>query len=250
MKRVLRRARQDGVRTPFGPIVVHPGHRFRLMDVPSEDHAFFCVRDPVKRFVSAFNSRQRKGRPLYFFEWSPQEEEAFARYDTPNALGLALASEDPQERKAANAAMRGILHVRGIRYGLGTPGTVLAHRRRIVFIGRQESLDADWERLRKVLELPEEYALPDERLHAHGGNSSQTRELEPRAEAALRRWHRPDYDIVRTCDRLRAMRGWDGDHVLAPRSLAARTRVWSEETRVKLGQRRRSRHQVVRMTRQ
>lgn len=43
---------------PYGRIHLHK-HRFRLGDVPPGDFVFFCVRDPIARFVSGFY-RDRK----------------------------------------------------------------------------------------------------------------------------------------------------------------------------------------------
>src|SRR5829696_3066808 len=130
LKSVLRPVFKAGTETPLGPVIVHKGHSFRLRDVPRGDKALFCVRDPVSLFVSAFDSRLRKGQPKFYFEWSPAEAEAFGRFPTPQALAEALASPDRRTRKQAEAAMRAIQHVRGLTRALGSPQNVIAHRDR------------------------------------------------------------------------------------------------------------------------
>ena len=42
------------------------------------DEVVVILRDPVARFVSGFNSRQRQGMPKHFNAWKPAEERAFA----------------------------------------------------------------------------------------------------------------------------------------------------------------------------
>jgi hypothetical protein len=197
--------------TPFGPIMVHRGHQFRLADVPPGDVALFCLRDPIALFLSAFDSRLRKGQPRFYFEWTPAEEEVFTRFPTPHALALALASPDPEHRGHADAAMRSIRHLRGIRRTLGTPRDVIARRKQIVYIGRQETLDADWERIRALLELPDDVRLPTDPRKAHRRERSDERPLDEAAKAALREWYAREYEILRVCDRLRAANGWNGE---------------------------------------
>src|SRR4051812_2532382 len=36
--------------TPFGRIQLHR-HRFRMRHVPSDDFVFFCLRDPIARYL-------------------------------------------------------------------------------------------------------------------------------------------------------------------------------------------------------
>ena len=67
-------------------IALHP-HWVPAETVPAHERFFFCVRDPVTRFVSAFNSRLRMGKPTGFVEWDADEEWAFARFPTPPGRG-------------------------------------------------------------------------------------------------------------------------------------------------------------------
>ena len=46
------------------------GHGVRLADVPLDDDVFFVIRHPLERFVSGFNSRLHRGRPLRDITWT------------------------------------------------------------------------------------------------------------------------------------------------------------------------------------
>jgi Sulfotransferase family len=206
IKRALRKAGLAD--TPYGPIELHV-HAFRMCDLPPDDHVFFCVRDPLTRFVSGFNSRQRKGQPRRYNEWTPGERRAFEVFPTPQQLAIALASADEQERKLAEGAMRHIRHLRLMRRQLGPPAQLHAHRHQIVYIGRQETLEQDWRQLKRLLGVRPNARLPRSRKYAHRGDPSVDTTLDAAAERALRAWYASDFLIVRYCDRVRAARGWD-----------------------------------------
>ena len=196
--------------TRYGRIQLHD-HRFRLADVPAGDYAFFCVRDPISRFVSGFNSRLRKGMPRFYSEWSEGELAAFTAFPTAQQLATALGSADPDERAQAQAAMGEIRHLVPMEDILGTPRDLWERQHRIAYIARQETLDADWRQLVSLLGLPEDVSLPQDPVHAHRAPPGEDTELDEQAVAQLRAWYRRDYELVRYCDRLRVWRGWGRD---------------------------------------
>ena len=79
-----------------GHLMLH-GHDVRLHDVAPGEQVFFFLRDPLSRFVSAFYSRQREGRPRYVVPWTPDEEAAFGRFRTANELADGLSSTSAAE---------------------------------------------------------------------------------------------------------------------------------------------------------
>src|SRR3954451_12084657 len=87
------------------------GHDTTLGDVPEGERYMFLIRDPLSRFVSAFNGRLREDRPRYHYPWRDEERVAFAIFKTPDQLAVALSSADAEERAQAEAAMHGIGHV-------------------------------------------------------------------------------------------------------------------------------------------
>src|ERR671934_1090304 len=87
------------------------GHDVTLPNVPEGEPYMFLIRDPLTRFVSAFNGRLREDRPRYHYPWRDEERVAFAIFKTPEELATALSSDDPVRRSQAEDAMRGIGHV-------------------------------------------------------------------------------------------------------------------------------------------
>ncbi|WP_345005071.1 hypothetical protein [Snuella lapsa] len=61
-------------------------HNLGLMDVPKGEKVFFCVRGPILRFINAFYSRLRLGRPRYYAPWINEETVVFKNFETPNEL--------------------------------------------------------------------------------------------------------------------------------------------------------------------
>ena len=193
--------------TPYGRIQLHR-HRFRMRHVPPGDYVFFCVRDPIDRFVSAFYSRLNKGQPRYYVEWTDAERRAFEAFPTPQQLALALASEDREQRALASWALRNIRQMRSMIRFVGTPPQLRPRLRQVVYIGRQETLATDWEQLKSLLQLPPDAKLPTARRRAHRRDPSLDATLDPDATAALRRWYQNDYVLLGYCDAVRAWKGW------------------------------------------
>ncbi len=181
-------------------VLVFCGHEVTLADVPAGDYAMFLLRDPLTRFVSAFNGRLREDRPRYHYPWTEGERRAFARFKTPDELASALSSTDETERTAAADAMGSIGHI-------NTPysyrfGSERAFRRRlpdVFFIGFQDRLDADFEVLKGKLGLPPEARLPSDDAAAHRTPASFSRDLSDRGRANLEQWYADDIEFVRLC---------------------------------------------------
>ena len=179
------------------------GHGVTLPDVPKGEQYMFLIRDPLSRFVSAFNGRLREDRPRYHYPWREEERIAFARFKTPDELAVALSSGDDEERQAAERAMRGIGHV-------NTPYTVWfpdesAFRARLgdlFFIGLQDRLDDDFESLKAKLGLPPDARLPRDETAAHKSPSGSQTRLSDVGRANLERWYARDIAFVQLCREL------------------------------------------------
>ena len=183
-------------------IHLHP-HTVRLRDIPEGDRFLFFLRDPIGRFVSGFYSRQREGRPRYVVPWRPDEADAFRRFDTPNALALALCAPDAALRGHAKAAMRSIRHVRDSYWNwFEDEAYFLSRRRDLFFIGRQERLAEDFAALRARLRLPDSAVLPAGDVDAHVAPRGLDRRIEEDAARNLRRWYAADFRFVALCRRL------------------------------------------------
>jgi hypothetical protein len=189
--------------TPRHILVMH-SHSTTLADIPRGDDFMFFLRDPLSRFVSGFYSRQRQGQPRRFSKWSHQEELAFARFQTPNDLGRALSADDPEQRQAAVDAMNGISHVRDSYWKwFGSREALATRSGHLFFIGRQESLAADFDRLRQLLGLPQDVRLPDDPVKSHRRPGNLDDKLDEVARRNLEDWYRQDYEFIGFCQSLR-----------------------------------------------
>jgi len=176
------------------------GHGVRISDLPPTDQICFVLRDPLARFVSGFNSRKRKGYPAHHSEWNPAELAAFSRFDNANALAEALSATASELHAAALAAMAGIRHANtGYAYWLGSPQRMQAQLPRVVWIGRQESLAADFEQLKQLLGLPGQLQLP-QGSSAHRAPAGSDTGLSSLAIDNLQRWYAEDRLLVAACD--------------------------------------------------
>lgn len=182
-----------GTTTSLGPLHVHD-HRMTLGHLQADDVAVCFLRDPVTRFVSAFDSRRRRGRPRYDNRWSVAEAFSFSRFPTASALAEALADSRP----VARFAMRSIQHINShYTYWLGPVDAPAIRRERLVFVGRQETLADDVERLRQLLGITRPLTLPDDPVAAHRNPTTTLEPLSERAVAALTDWYRDDYALLR-----------------------------------------------------
>lgn len=177
-------------------IYVH-SHSFKLQDAPEGEKVFFFLRDPIKRFTSGFYSRQRQGQPRMFFPWSPEEKAAFEYFKTPNQLALALSSTDNEERSKATIAMHSISHVRSHYWDWFKDETYFLSRvKDIFYIGFQETLQDDFEILKRKLQLPGVASLPIDEVHTHRNPTNVDKKLDMESILNLKNWYAKDYEFM------------------------------------------------------
>ena len=175
-------------------------HRVRLSDVRQDEKVVFFLREPISRFVSGFNSRQRQGRPRYDNPWSPAEQVAFSRFQSADDLAVSLSSTDQDVRHAAEDAMRGIRHVRdSFYYWFISKDYFRSRLDDIILIGFQESLEADFDYLKSIIGLHKDVALPGNEIAAHRSPSKQATTLSAEANANLSRWYAKDLEFYAWC---------------------------------------------------
>lgn len=166
-----------------------------------ESRVVFAVREPLSLFVSGFNTRLRKGKPLYNAEWSDTEAISFRIFATPNALAEALDSEDQCMKACAEFAMHSIFHVnRSLKHYLGSAGYLEEVKSRIAFILDQKTLDDDIARYvtRLDLDAGKVSAISGTQSRHETPPGYQT-ELSPRARANLLAWYAEDIKIFEWC---------------------------------------------------
>jgi hypothetical protein len=179
------------------------GHEVKLADIPRGEQLMFLIRDPLTRFVSAFNGRLREDRPRYHYPWRDEERVAFAIFKTPDQLAVALSSDDASERADAEAAMHGIGHV-NTPYTFWFPNEASFRARLddVFFVGLQDRLDEDFELLRRKLGLPEGAGMPHDATVAHKTPAGFDAQLSELGRANLERWYAFDVAFVQLCREL------------------------------------------------
>lgn len=192
-----------------GPNLIecHP-HRITLDHIPAGEKFFFVVRDPVRRYVSGFNSRLNQGAPAHEVPWNKEEERVFRDFRTPNELAMALTDKDPPRRKLALHAMKTISHVRSSYWDWFIDEQTLKSRADdVLMVLRQNDLHQDFQRLIERLELPSGIELSSDPIIANQSLKETSRELEPAAEAAIRNYYSQDYHFIEICRERFALRG-------------------------------------------
>ena len=178
-------------------------HLMTLNCVPRGEKVIFFLRHPIDRFVSGFYSRQRQGRPRYSVPWTPGEADAFSHFKTPRALAGALSSDDPLVREQAARAMDQIQHIKDSYYHWFHSDEYFLNRLDdILFIGFQESLSADFERLRTLLGIPQVATLPDDDIAAHRNPPGLDRNLDACARRNLEAHYAQDIRFYEFCRNL------------------------------------------------
>jgi Sulfotransferase family len=159
----------------------------------------FGVREPISRYISAFNSRLREGLPRHHTPWSNAERVAFSMFKTPNELAEALSAGDATRKAAAELSMWAIKHVnKPLAAYLGGVEYLKKHNDKIKFVYLTETFDKDFEVMRDILKLGD-VLLPTDEVSAHRMPSEMSTALSEAARDNLRRWYEQDLQVYEYC---------------------------------------------------
>ena len=174
------------------------GHDFKLTDVPLNHQCFFSVRDPIDRFVSAFYSRKRRGKPKYNSKWNAAEEIAFSLFETPNKLAKDLYSDNWQKRVNAEYAMLNIRHVNNSYWDWFIDERYLLSRKKSIgFIFKQTNLNSDFEDFKKSFSISNHASLPEKNsVEAHSNSANFDTSLDESALMNLKKWYAKEYHFL------------------------------------------------------
>lgn len=178
--------------------IVKHSHKSKLTDLPEGSRFFFSVRDPIRRFVSGFYSRKRKGQPRIYVEWSEGERAAFTRFEHANDLAEALFEPTPAGVEAF-AAMRSIGHVSEHQFSwFGDSGYFLGTRPP-VHIVRQERFQSDLDALLRKLGVDFSVAIEKDATRSHKNSYENVPDLSEQAVRNLQKWYAIDIEFYRIC---------------------------------------------------
>lgn len=188
----------DYIETPKYSLELH-GHGTSLEDVPRGEAAIFFLRDPISRFISGFYSRQRKGQPRYYSEWSPKEKEIFEYFSSPNEIAVALSNPRSSNHELAIMAMKHVQHFKQYDKWYINFDYFDSRLDDILFIGFQESLGTDFIKLKNILGISEEVNLPTDDVVAHKNPIDIDRSIDKNGIEALQEWYSEDYEFISLC---------------------------------------------------
>lgn len=176
-------------------------HRLTLADVLRqypEAKVGFIIREPADRFVSAFNSRLRKGVPDHPQEWNARETQIFTQFPSANALAEALSDRDANHRRAARSAFKGIAHLRrGYVYYLKSPAYLERKHAHIYFVTDTQRLDNEIFGFLKPLRVRLDKV--EAALKRRHGAPAETGMLSEKALQNLRQFWADEYVLYEYC---------------------------------------------------
>lgn len=171
-------------------------HEIKLKDIPEGEKVFFCLRDPITRFISGFNSRKRKGKPLYYTEWTNDEKIAFEIFDKPNDLAEAISSNNKEYREQAYFAMSSICHL-NMPYisWFQNKGYLQSRKDDILSILFQEELNECFEELKDTLNLSPQLFLPKNNILNHKTPDKFDTSLSNLGRKNISKWYEKDIEL-------------------------------------------------------
>lgn len=178
-------------------IILH-NHKFKLSDVPVDEKAVFFLRNPVSRFLSAFYSRKRKGKPRYNSQWSKTEELLFNAFPSHHMFINALNKREEAGMQLLNKSLEEIKHFWSITYWLESIDYLAKRKNDILFVGFQETLTKDFEILKDKLGLDKSIILPVNDVDAHRGQGYD-KSLNNDQKNLLEKLYIEDLNIIEFC---------------------------------------------------
>jgi len=157
----------------------------------------FTFRDPTERFVSAFYSRMRQGRPTYQFNWSAAEAAAYLWFESAEDLALALICDDERRKSAAIFAFDAIAHLKSnLAAFLHSARHLTLNQDQIVMCVDVADLDAKLPAVMNRLGVRDFKMPTNPKRHA---SPAPLPPLSAEAEAALRSFWAEEYALYDAC---------------------------------------------------
>lgn len=188
-------ALRNELKTKNQIIILH-SHSFRFCDVEPGEKVFFCVRDPLERFVSGFYGRKEKLKSNKFKDFTKDEITSLNYFDSPDVLARNLFTERKNISRLVKTAMKSIEHVSSSYYDWFISNQYLTNRLTdILFVCRQRFLNEDFKILKNKLQLPPNVSLPDKNRFS-STNSSIEIELSKSSIKNLKKWYNKEYAFL------------------------------------------------------
>lgn len=172
-------------------------HLIKLKHISSKDKVIFSIRDPIERFVSAFNFAKDRALPLgkYF---SPTASRYLAYFESADDLALALYSNIENEREIAGKVMLGIPHLREKYWYWFSNKKYLQERlNNLLFIFNCQNLATDFQYFKEKIIFEADIKLPSiNDSKANVNFNKHNKKLSKIGIANLRNWYSGDYEFI------------------------------------------------------
>jgi len=179
-------------------------HSTSIEDIPVGDKIVIFLRDPITRFVSAFYHRRRM-----YKNQSEQEKILFSYFRTPNQLAASLSNVCCDKNKLALSALHEIGHIHHLIHWYKSIEYFNSRIDDILFIGFTETLDSDFDKLKKLLNLPSKITLPKDSIGVMKGPTrirEQDKIIQEPGLTFLKEWYKQDIEFVALCKEIMASR--------------------------------------------
>lgn len=119
----------------------------------------------------------------------------FTHFSTPNEIAVALANEEP----FAKRAMKSVAHFQPYSHWYINFDYFNSRLDDILFVGFTESLDTDFIKLKRILQIPENNNLPTDEVSAHRNPKDVDKSMDDQGVAALEKWYSEDIKFISLC---------------------------------------------------
>ena len=158
----------------------------------------FFVRDPIKRFISAFTFSMIDD---YFKKQDCSKFRLLFGNDfkTPNDLAESIYGDCPIKQNTAQNAMKQIYHMESIKRYLISDDNIKQQKNNILFVGRFEHFQKDSTELCTLLGID----IPNNIPHFHNLSEKHSHYkdlcyLSEKAKDNLKMWYKDDYNLIKT----------------------------------------------------
>jgi len=178
-------------------------HEVSIADIPVGENIFFTVRDPIDRFVSAFFYCKRKQFNGHF-----KLAVHLGSFDTPSDLAACLEDHNPKVN-LAKKALEHTMHMHPFSRWYISKDYFNSRLDDIFFIGFTETLDVDFNNLKKLLNIPSEITFSEKHDRANrrpGGVCDEHNIIQEPGLTLLKEWYKQDIEFVALCKEITASR--------------------------------------------
>jgi len=173
-------------------------HLIKLKHISPKDKVIFSVRDPIDRFVSAFNFAKDRALPLGKL-FSPAASNYLNNFENADELAIALYSDIETKREVAKKVMQLIPHLReNYWYWFGNEKYLQSRLNNIFFVFNCKCLNNNFLHFKEKIGADSNIKLPlinDSKANVNF--TKHNKSLSSEGIANLKKWYSNDYKFLK-----------------------------------------------------